>query len=122
MMKMTNNAALAAVRHLIQAENAVASSERITSHEKLSVKIAFAIHQFSTIQPPPSREELNRNSNKPGTQVISESIISSTDILPTMYSKRVNGRDRYSGRALLARSREINTGPMITVKTNASEV
>src|SRR5262245_33008142 len=55
MMKMANNAALAAVRHLIQAENAVASSERITNHEKLSVKIAFAIHRFSAIQAPPSR-------------------------------------------------------------------
>src|SRR5262247_4227225 len=58
MMKMANNAALAAVRHLIQAENAVASRESITSHEKLRVKIAFAIHQCSAIQPPPSRQEL----------------------------------------------------------------
>src|SRR5262247_3241633 len=55
MMKMANNAALAAVRHLIQAENAVASRESITSHVKLSVKIAFAIHKFSDIQAPPSK-------------------------------------------------------------------
>src|SRR5215510_13988116 len=94
MMKMANNAALAAVRHLIQAENAVASSERITSQEKLSAKIALAIHRFSTIQPPPSRYELNRNSNSPGTHVISESSISRTEILPMMYSKRENGRQR----------------------------
>src|SRR5262245_8509633 len=54
-MKMANKAALAAVRHLIQAENAVANNERITSQEKLSVKMALAIYQFSAIQPPPAR-------------------------------------------------------------------
>src|SRR5262245_30269562 len=94
MMKMANNAALAAVRHLIQAENAVASRVRITSHVKLRVKMAFAIHKFSNIKARPPKYELKRKSNSPGTHVISESSINSTDILPTMYSKRENGRDR----------------------------
>ena len=55
MKMMANNAALAAVRHLIQAENVVASSERSARHEKLIMMISFAIHRFSYIQAPPSK-------------------------------------------------------------------
>src|SRR5215475_914403 len=122
MMKIANNAALAAVRHLIQAENAIASNDRSVNAPRLSVKTAPAIQRLSIIHSPPARYDCRRNKSKPGTQVKAERRISNTDIFPTIYSNRENGRERYRGKALLERSREIKTGPMITVKMKAREV
>jgi hypothetical protein len=51
--------------------------------------------------------------------VIADRRINTTDILPSTYSTRENGLQRYSGSALFARSRETSDGPTKTFRKNA---
>src|ERR1035438_4474867 len=54
-----------------------------------------------------------------GIQVISEIRITSTDILPSTYSTRENGRARYSESPLLAKSGETWPGPTNAARNSA---
>src|SRR5580658_1893522 len=86
-----NTSAPAAGFHLTQAESANASSESSMIHTQELRKEPQAMRKLSCAQPPPSRYACNPKSSKPGTQVISDIKIISTDILPKTYSTRENG-------------------------------
>src|ERR1035438_2088545 len=80
-------------------------------HTQEPKKMPDAIFRLAHIQDAPLKSPSRRNSSNPGTQVISESRIISTDALPKTYSRREKGRDKYNGMALLARSGAIRLGP-----------
>src|SRR5215213_948811 len=94
MKKMPISAALAASLHLSHEEIAsdISASRRIQT--QLPRTIAPAILKFDANQLQPSRYDWKRKRSRIGTQVIKESRISSTLILPTTYSARENGRQR----------------------------
>src|ERR1700722_14551737 len=100
--KTPKTSAPAAGFHFTHAESASASSEsrKIKTHEPK--KKPHAMRALSCAHPPPSRYACRPNSSRPGTHVISDIRIISTDILPRTYSTRDNGRARYNERALLA--------------------
>src|SRR5438445_672263 len=60
------------------------------------------------------------NRINPGTHVICERRIASTDALPSTYSTLENGRQKYSGNAPFARSGEIKPGPPKVHAPNAT--
>src|ERR1700677_4023600 len=84
--KTPKTSAPAAGFHLTHAESASASSESKTIHTHEPKKKPHAMRALSCAQQPPSRYACRPNSAKPGTQVISDIRIMSTDILPNTYS------------------------------------
>src|SRR6185436_1028588 len=76
--------------HFTQAEIARARRERKTIQTQLPTRIATATDRFCQSHPF-SRDAWKVKRRIPGTQVMAESRISRTDILPSTYSVRVNG-------------------------------
>src|SRR5258708_37504661 len=101
----------AAIFHFTQADMASAISERISTHNPRPRKIPQAIHRLARVHSQPARLPLIANRARPGIQVMLESKNTSTLIFPTTYSVRENGRQKYSGSELLARSGATRLGP-----------
>src|SRR6266516_1868938 len=89
-----SSAALATTRHLTRADTAWESSASNRIQTKLERKIALAIQILLTNQLAPSRYDWKRKRSNCGIQVIAESRINRTDIFPSTYSVRENGRQR----------------------------
>src|SRR6187402_614014 len=113
-------APLATTRHLTSAEIARAINESRMIQTIEPKKIDHIIHRFDHSQPTPARETWKKKTRSPGIHVTHDSRNTTTAILPSTYSTRESGLQRYSGRALLARSREIKGGATITVRMNAN--
>src|SRR5580704_356952 len=115
-----NSKAPATIFHFTQAESAIASRDRIAiqiTEERIRLP---ASHKFFHAQLGPARLACMTNRINPGIHVICESKIASTEDLPSTYSARENGRQKYNGSAPLARSGEINPGPAKAVNRNAN--
>src|SRR5580692_1226824 len=110
----------ATILHFTHAESAIASRDRIAIHITEETNRLPAIQRFDQVQFAPAMPACMTNRIKPGTQVICDSRIASTDDLPSTYSARENGRQKYRGSAPLARSGEINPGPANAVSKNAN--
>src|SRR6185437_4910674 len=89
-----NISAPAAGFHFTHAESAKASSASTKIQTQEAMKMPLASREFALTHVQPSKYPCNRNKRSPGTQVISESRMASTDILPNTYSTRENGRAR----------------------------
>src|SRR5258708_27992489 len=96
--------AAAATLHFTQAERANAIRARKTSQSSSPPSSDPKIHKLSQVQRRPARLACTRKTTKPGIHVITERKYTSRLIFPSTYSARVNGRQKYSGSALLARS------------------
>src|ERR1700733_418268 len=110
----------ATILHFTHAESAMASKERIAIQSKEEIMRLPAIQRWLQVQLAPSRLACITKRTSPGTHVICESKIASTEDFPSTYSAREKGRQKYSGNAPLARSGEINPGPANAVNRNAS--
>src|SRR4029077_2507291 len=110
----------ATILHFTHAESAIASRDRIAIQINEDRIRLPAIQRFDHVQLAPARPACMANRINPGTHVICDSRIASTDDLPSTYSARENGRQKYSGRAPLARSGEINPGPAKAVNRKAN--
>src|ERR1700722_3909584 len=106
--------------HLTQAESAMARRERIAIHIIEERTMLPAIQRCSQVQAPPARLPCTANKISPGVHVICESRIANTEALPSTYSARENGRQKYKGNAPFAMSGEIKPGPLNAVNTKAS--
>jgi hypothetical protein len=118
MKKTPARAPLATTLHRIQAERARPRrvSTRIHTHDPANT--AAAIRRLARPQPSASPASSAKRT-RTGTQVTAESRASSTVALPRTYSTRVNGRERYRGRAPLTRSGETSTGATHAVSRKA---
>src|ERR1700732_4700356 len=110
----------ATILHFTQAERAMASRERIAIQISEESTILAASQRLFHVQLGPIRLACMPKRINPGIQVICESRIASTEDLPSTYSARENGRQKYNGRAPLARSGEIRPGPANAVRRNAN--
>src|SRR5579862_4867187 len=97
----------------------MASRERIAIQIRDERTILPAIQRLSHVQRAPARLACMMKRTRPGTHVICESRIASTDDFPSTYSARENGRQKYNGSAPLARSGEIRLGPTNAVSRKA---
>src|SRR5579862_501069 len=109
----------ATMRQRTHADIARASSEIRIVHMKLVRKIDQASQALSFSQAEPSRLHWIENRIKPGTQVMNASNSAMTESFPNTYSVRENGRQKYSGSALLVRSPETSPGRTNDVNRNA---
>ncbi len=93
----TKNTTISATRatgfHFTQAETASETRARTRIQAQLPTKMAKAMPAFSRSQPAfeVALEEEEQQAGHPGDR---ESRITSTDILPSTYSARENGRER----------------------------
>src|ERR1700722_5162978 len=115
-----SNSAPATILHFTHADNAMARSERMAIQINEETMRLPAIHRCSQVQAEPARLDCTANNTRPGIQVICDNTISKTEDLPSTYSARENGRQKYKGRAPLAMSGEISPGPMNAVRINAN--
>src|ERR1700757_2494123 len=106
-----SNSAPATIRHFTHAESAMARSASTTIQMMEETIRLAAIHRWSHAQRGPARLACTAHRTIPGTQVISDKRIPSTEAFPNTYSNREKGRQKYSGKAPLARSGEIRPGP-----------
>src|ERR1700685_419213 len=106
--------------HLTHADNAMARSERIAIQISEETTRLPAIQRCSQVHAEPARLDCTTNNTSPGIHVISDNTMTRTEALPTTYSARENGRQKYSGSAPLAMSGEINPGPMNAVRIKAN--
>src|SRR5215467_9008122 len=113
---MASIKAPATILHFTQADNVMASSDRIVIQTREETNRLPRIHRWSQVQWRPARLPCTIKRMNPGIQVIPESRIASTEDLPKTYSARENGRQKYKGNAPLARSGEIRPGPTKAVR------
>src|SRR5882672_6355764 len=118
--KTASSNAPATILHFTHAESAMARRDKTAIHIREERMMLPAIQRCCQAHPGPARLDCTANRTNPGTQVISDSKIANTDALPTTYSARENGRQKYKGSAPLAMSGEIRPGPVNAVSTNAS--
>src|SRR5688572_19563859 len=109
----------ATIRHFTHADIASASSDSTAIQIAELAKRAHAMCQFDQNQPSPASPAWNAYSSRSGSQVIAESNMTNVAALPSTYSAREKGRDRYSGSAPLARSGATRVGPTHAVSRNA---
>src|ERR1035438_2938704 len=102
-----------------QAENARAWQVSTMIHTQEPKKTPTAMLRLSHIQERPLKLPSSANSSNPGIQVMRDSRIPSTEALPSTYSRRENGRDKYNGMALLATSGATRLGPPKAATNNA---
>src|SRR5436190_20389818 len=110
----------AAILQRTHAESASESSASITIHTQEPTKRLHATHRFACIQPDPASAACTKNTSRPGIHVTIDNTHASTDNLPSTYSSRENGLQKYSGSALLDVSEEISPGPRNVVRRNAN--
>src|SRR5438477_4238519 len=115
-----NSKAPATIRHFTHADSAIASRERTAIQSSDEAIRLPAIQRWVQVQLHPAKLACTKKSTSPGTHVICESRIASTDDLPKTYSALEKGRQKYSGSAPLARSGEIRPGPVKAVRRNAN--
>src|SRR5579864_7142953 len=94
----------AAILHLTHAESAMAMSEIMRIQIMEPRKMPPASERFSHIQETPERFDSIPKRIRPGIQVINDSRYKSAHSLPSTYSAREKGRQKYKGSAPLARS------------------
>src|ERR1700691_3103469 len=115
-----SSVAPATILHFTHAESAIASSDRNTIHSRKETTRLQAIQRRSHAQAGPAKTACTAKRTRPGIHVTCESRIASTDDLPTTYSTREKGRQKYSGSAPFATSGEIRPGPENAVRRNTS--
>src|SRR5207248_2396858 len=120
-MKIANVSADAIILHRTQAESASDSNATKMIHNHDAAKIAPISHRFESIHPDSAIADCTANIKTLGIQVMSDSSIASTTILPSTYSRRVNGRLRNSGNALLERSGATSDGPTHAVSSTPNQ-
>src|SRR6202035_2533315 len=118
--RTASSSAPATTLHFTHADKAIASSDRNAIQINDESNMLHAIQKCSAVHVDPARLACTVNKINPGTHVICESKIANTEALPTTYSARENGRQKYNGNAPLARSGEIKPGPLKAVSTKAS--
>src|SRR5215216_1504324 len=91
---MPNIAALATMRHFSNAETVCDNNASNSTQTTPAITIALASHKLSLNHAKPSRYDWKRNISSCGIQVMNDNRINNTDIFPTTYSVRVNGRQR----------------------------
>src|SRR4051794_12888773 len=96
---MPSSSAPATIRHFTHAESANAASESTSIQTNEPRTMARAIQKLSHVHCQPERLACTKNKTSPGSQVIHDRVMSSTDIFPSTYSVRDNGRQRYKVRA-----------------------
>src|SRR5258706_11539734 len=118
--KTASSSAPATILHFTQAERAIARRDKTAIHIKEERTMLPAIHRCCHAHSDPARLDCTANRTNPGIHVICDRTIAKTEALPTTYSARENGRQKYNGSAPLAMSGEIKPGPVKAVSTNAS--
>src|SRR5215831_2875344 len=105
--------------HFTQADNAIANIDKIVIQIREPRMRLPAIQRLLHAHPAPAKLAWITKRITPGIQVICESRIASTEDLPSTYSAREKGRQKYSGSAPLDKSGEMRPGPANAVIRNA---
>src|SRR6185369_2351832 len=87
-------AALATMRHFSSAETVCDNSASNNTQTSPAITIELPIHRLALNHVSPSRYDWKKNISSCGTHVIHDNRINNTDIFPTTYSVRENGRQR----------------------------
>src|SRR5215472_18451134 len=110
--------ALAATRHLSQADAASATNPTIAIHIHEARRIEPNIQKCDQIQPLPAIPAFKKKRRSVGIQVMTDTRLAITRNFPRTYSVREIGRPRISGKALFAKSIATNCGPCHVISRN----